>query len=287
MNRKNKTIWLILAAALLVALNMPEALSERGKSAIREFLAPLQQLVSGVGQASRNWVMAVRNLGEMAADNRRMATELTRLRSEMRYLAALEQENIALRSQLRFWSRAERELIPAEVIGREISGWWQVVRIGQGLAAGVEADMAVVTPDGLVGHTLNVSTGTADVRLLADPACKVAAWLPRADAHGVVAGRGLSARGLPLLHMRFINKDRTIRPGDEVTTSGLGGTYPPGLLIGHVEAVTVDESGLYQSAEIAPAADIGRMTFCFVVAEHRDPVETLLRERVRRGGPTP
>ncbi len=277
-------MWLILGAALLVALNMPETWSLRGKMAVREFLAPLQQLVSGVGYAARNWVLAVRNLGELAADNRRMAAELTRLRSEMRYLAALEHENVALRRQLQFWHRSERELIPAEVIGREISGWWQVVRVGQGFAAGVETDRAVVTPDGLVGHTLNVSVGTADVRLLSDPACNVSAWLPRADAHGVVAGRGLSPRGLPLLHMRFINKDRAIRAGDEVITSGLGGTYPAGLLIGHVESVTADPRGLYQSAEIAPAADIGRLTFCFIVAESRDPAAALLRQRTRAGG---
>lgn len=275
--RSHISIWLILGTALLVALNLPETLSQRGKSAIREFLAPLQVLVTRVHVGSRQWIQTVRGLGDLAVENRHMAAELTRLRSEMRYLEALEQENIALRDQLGFLSRPERTLIPAEVIGRDISGWWQTIRIGKGLAEGVEADMAVVTPDGLLGRTMNVSAGTADVLLISDPGCKVSAYLPRAGAHGIVAGRGTSVRGLPMLRMDFINKDVEIRPGDEVITSGLGLTFPRGLLIGHVERVHLDDSGLFQWAELAPTADIGRVTYAFVVAESLDPVDSLFR----------
>lgn len=264
---RSYTLWLILGAALLVVLNLPESLSNRGKSVIRELLAPLQEVVTGVGRGGRQWFLAVRSLGDMAVEHRHMAAELTRLRSEFRYLEGLEQENQALRDQLRYAGRVDRDLIPAEIIGRDISGWWQTVRIGKGRADGVVADTAVVTPDGLVGRTMDVSTGTSDVLLITDPSCRVSAHLPRTDAHGITAGGGLSFRGLPLLQMQFVNKDREIRPGDEVVTSGLGGIYPRGILIGHVESVTLDDSGLYQSAEVAPSADIGRFAYCFVLAE--------------------
>ncbi len=284
MRERNISIWLILGTALLVALNLPESVSQRGKSAIREFLSPLQGLVSSVNHNARHWLGAVRGLGDLALDNRNMAAELTRLRSELRYLEALEQENVELRRQLGYLSRPERELIPAEIIARDISGWWQTVRIGKGLAEGIEPLMAVVTPDGLVGRTMNVSPGTADVLLISDPSCRVSAYLPRTEAHGVTIGRGLSVRGLPLLRMEFINKNVEVRPGDEVVTSGLGGTYPKGILIGYVERVIMDDSGLFQVADIAPTADIGRLAYCFVVAEQADPVETLIRRRDARGG---
>ncbi len=279
MRERSISIWLILGTALIVALNLPESVSDRGKAAIREFLAPLQGLVTSVGQNVGQGVDAIRGLGDLALDNRNMAAELTRLRSELRYLEALEQENIELREQLGYLRRPDRELIPAEVIARDISGWWHSLRIGKGLAEGVEPQMAVVTPDGLLGRTMNVSAGTSDVLLISDPSCRVSAYLPRVQTYGITSGRGLSVRGLPMVRMEFINKDKEIRAGDEVVTSGLGGTYPRGILIGYVERVVMDDSGLYQMADIVPASDIGRLAYCFVVAETPDPVDNLLRRR--------
>lgn len=266
----------MLGVGLVVLLNLPDSVSQNGKALIREFLAPLQSAVTQAFTGTRQWWGAARSLGEMALTNQHMAEELTRLRSELRYLQGLEAENQALRAQLGFQSRPDRQLIPAEIIGRDITGWWQSVRIGQGAAEGIEAGMAMVTPDGLVGRTMNVSIGTADVLLISDPSCRISAHVSDAQTHGIVSGLGLSFRGQPTLEMVFINKDATIRPGDEVVTSGLGDRYPRGILIGHVEQVTRDDSGLYQSATIAPAADIGRLTYGFVVVETPDPVDDLL-----------
>lgn len=277
MRERSIIIWLVLGAALVLVLNLPSPIEERGKAAIREFLAPLQNAVTRITQGSREWLGAVRSLGEMAIANQHMQEELTKLRSEIRYLEGLEQENTELRGQLDFMQRADRTLIPAEIIGRDISGWWQTVRIGKGVGHGVEPGMAVVTPDGLVGRTLNASIGTADIMLISDSTSRVSAWLPRSGSHGIVSGAGLSLRGLPLLTMRFINKDTEIRMGDEVVTSGLGGIFPRGLLIGYVDAVERDETGLYQMADLVPAADLGRFNYGFVVAESHDPVDLLLR----------
>ncbi len=277
MRERSIIVWLLLGAALVLVLNLPSPIEERGKAAIREFLAPLQEVVTRITQGSRQWVDAVRTLGEMAVANQHMQEELTKLRSEIRYLEGLEQENAELREQLDFMQRPDRTLIPAEIIGRDISGWWQTVRIGKGIGHGVEAGMAVVTPDGLVGRTLNASIGTADIKLISDSMSQVSAWLPRSGSHGIVSGGGLSLQGVPLLTMRFINKDTEIRMGDEVLTAGLGGIFPRGILIGYVETVQRDDTGLYQRAELVPAADLGRFNYGFVVAESHDPVDLLLR----------
>jgi rod shape-determining protein MreC len=139
--------------------------------------------------------------------------------------------------------------------------------------------MAVVTPDGLVGKTVDVSLRTADVLLLSDPNCKVSARIARTGTFGLVSGTGPARDGAMLCRMEFINKDVPIRAGDQVLTSGLGGVFPPGLLVGYVDAVDLDESGLYQRADVVPRADLGRLTYVFVVFEEEDPIEEWLRKR--------
>jgi rod shape-determining protein MreC len=282
---RHYAVWLLLGVALIVVLNLPDSMTKRGKAAIRDFLAPLQELVTRGQQQSGQWLGAIQELGELAVENQEMAAELTRLRSEIRYLEALQDENRALRTQLGFLSRPDYALIPTEVIGRDVSGWWQSVRVGKGLAEGIESDMAVVTPDGVVGRIDAVSAGTADILLISDPGSTLAAHLPVADAFGILSGDGISARGAARLEMRFINKNARIELGEEVVTSGLGGDFPRGLLIGYITAVTMDESGLYQRATVTPSADLGRLAYCFVIAETPDPVETLLRPRT--GPPAP
>jgi rod shape-determining protein MreC len=214
-----------------------------------------------------------------------MAAELLRLRNQLREMKTIEQENIQLRNQLGYLQRVDRRLLPCEVIGRDVSGWWQTVRLGKGVADGVEPDRAVVTANGLVGRTIDVSVRTADVLLISDPTCKVSARITRTGAFGVVRGNGVAWDGRASCRMDFINKNLSVRPGDEVVTSGLGGVFPKGLLIGYVETVQRDSSGLYQQAQILPKASLGMLTYVFVVSEE-DAAAELLREK-QAGGYAP
>ena len=136
--------------------------------------------------------------------------------------------------------------------------------------------MAVITPEGLVGKTVAVSRQTARVLLMTDPTCKVAAKFPRNGVFGIVRGGGVSLAGRSMLEilcapdpcrMDFIAKDMDIRRGDEVVSSGLGGVFPAGLTVGYIRSSSMDRSGLYQHADIAPAADLGAVNRVFVVAD--------------------
>ncbi len=280
-------IWLLLGAALLAVLNLPESLSRKAKSSVREIVAPLQSLISSTMLTIRQTRDFVRGLGGTAIENQQLNAELIRLRGELRYLRELEQENVDLRHQLDFISRAERELIATEVVARDISGWWQTMRLSKGLNDGIVPGLAVVTADGLVGRTVDISAKTSDILLISDPACKVSAQLSRTGTFGIVSGRGVSWNGQVHCRMEFISKNIPVRPGDEVVTSGLGGIYPAGILIGYVDRVELDKKGLYQYADIVPTADIGALRYAFVVIETIDPIEALLRRRGPFGGRDP
>ena len=83
--------------------------------------------------------------------------------------------------------------------------------------------------------------------------------------------------------MEFINKDKPVLPGDEVVTSGLGGIFPKGLLIGYVDSVSIDRSGLYQQAHIIPKAEVGGLYYVFVVKEEEGPIDRLLKSKTWQG----
>lgn len=287
MRERGIVVWVLLGAVLLTVLNLPESVSGQAKAVLREGLAPLQHAVSGVGRTLRESMRSIRGISTLYTENQKMASELVRLRNEVRGLEALKEENLELREQLQFMQRSERELIPCEVIARDITGWWQTVRIGKGSGSGLAPSMAVLTSDGLVGKTLDVSLRTCDVLLISDPKCKVSARIARTGAFGVVVGTGPTSGGRPACRMQFVNKDIPVLPGDEVVTSGLGGVFPKGLLIGYVERVEMDAAGLYQSAYVIPKADLDMLTYVFVAAEQANPIDDYLRRMEFRGGGMP
>lgn len=258
-------LWTAMAVLLAALLNLPSPIGDRVKNAVRSALAPFQESMAGVLRRLREGWATVRGLGGLAAENQRMAAEIARLLGEVRDLKALERENEQLRAVLGFASRAQRDLIPAEIIARGRDGWWQTVRINKGAVHGVQTNMAVISVEGLVGRIVSVSAGAADVLLISDPTCKVAAQILRTGSFGILAGRGPQWDGSVVCRMEFINKNVPIRPGDEVITSGLGGVFPRGLLIGYVDRVATDRSGLYQYADVISKADIGTLEYVFVV----------------------
>ncbi len=268
-----------LLALLLVLLNLPGAASRGVKAAVREALAPLHALVSGATLRLRETGATLRGLGGLVSENRAMAEELLRLRDETRTLRALERENAELRALLGFAPGTAYGLVPSEVIARDVSGWWKTVRLGVGRRDGVRPDQAVVTAEGLAGRTVDVSASTADVLLISDPTCRVAARLPRTGAFGVVSGRGVRRDGRVICRIDFINRNVPVRAGDEVVTSGLGGVFPAGIPIGIVEEVARDPSGLYQYASIRPRAGVGLLRHAFVIVESAEAVEALWRAR--------
>ena len=259
-------IWVGLGAILLALLNLPVPLARQAKAAVREGLAPLHSLLSGFSLRVREAGGTLRGLGGLVGKNRELETEIVRLRHEVQSLQAYGRENVGLREALGFRMRATQRLIPCEVIARDASGWWQTVRLGHGEHDGIAADRAVVTADGLAGRTVEVSAHTCDVLLLSDPNCRISVRIARTGSNGVLTGEGVRWNGQVSCRMDFINRNHPVRPGDEVVTSGLGGVFPPDLLVGYVESVDLDASGLYRRAEVLPRADLGMMNHAFVLA---------------------
>ncbi len=263
-------IGLVLAAIVLIALTMPSGMSDGLKGFTREALSPLQYAVSGVSLRLKEAVDVIRGISTAALTHKELVAEVAHLRNDHMELERLRTENRALRRSLVFTEKHRQTLMPCEVIGRDISGWWRTIRVSMGRRHGVSMHDAVITYDGLIGKVIALSDSTADVLLIADPTCRIAGLVAGSGLHGVVYGQG-TRRGQIVLRMDYLNKDGALKQGDKVFTSGLGGIFPADLLIGYIEEIYRDELGLYQYAELAPAASMGNIDIAFIIREEYPP----------------
>jgi len=276
--REKKYFIGITILAIVVVLNLPLSMSMRIKAGSRDNIAaPFQNVMSLLLNKGREVILFLGKAREAVGENERMLEELAVLRERIRSLEAIERENEDLRDLFNFSSRSECKLILCKVITRgDISGWWQTITLNKGTDSGIARNMAVITTEGLIGRTMDVSRRTCDVLLISDPSCKVACRISRMGAVGIVRGTGISVKGdtrLEMLsslgrwRMEYISMDEEMRIHDKVVTSGFGGVYPEGLLVGYVIKKDIDQSGLYQSAEIVPAAEMRTLRYVFVVVK--------------------
>ena len=270
MKRKGWTFWLALGAIVLIVLNLPAPANRALKNITREFLAPIQSLGANLSNRLRNAKDAVVARGGLPEQHQALHLELVDLQHQLIELEELRRENTLLRRQLRFTERSSRQLVPAEILARDISGWWQTLRIDHGSHPDVAPNQAVTTAEGLVGKILEVSGRTAEVLLISDPACRVAVEIGEQGAFGILSGQGLSWRGNVLCRLELINKNIPIERSDPVYTSGLGGIFPKGILVGYIEDVTLDENGLHQRATVRPRANLSDLRVVFILTQPPD-----------------
>ncbi len=274
MFRERKILkWGVASVALLLLFGLLGGCSARVKGVFKDILTPIQGVLLKGSLRLKVGVDSVRGFSGLAEEKRLLKEELVKLQAEVRLLETLEEENLHLQKQLEFYGKRTIDLIPAQVVTRSISGWWQSVGLGKGALSGIRSNRAVISPDGLVGRTADVTARSAEVLLVSDPACNVSARISRTGSFGLVSGRGVTKKGYPTAQMQFIHKDTPVRVGDEVVTSGLGGIFPRNILIGYVEAIRTEDAGLYQIADVLPQAVVTLTDVVFVTRLDDDDKE--------------
>lgn len=261
--RNNRTLqFLLFAFASLGVLVLHEAGT----------LAPLEQWAANPLTAVQTWLEArMRGVEEVLETARDLQTLRQRVEELEKQNAALQIENVRLHedladyqaiSQLLNFTRENTQLqtLPAEVIGRDSNTFLRSIILNKGATDGLAPGMPVVTERGLVGRVTAVSPSSAKVMLLTDPASAVNARLQTSRADGIVEGQLT-----PSLRMRFIPQEATVQTGEVVLTSGLGGNFPPGLVIGQVVSVERRDVDLFQTAEIHPTVDFNRLEIVLVI----------------------
>lgn len=235
-------------------------------------LTPFDYVFSGLAGAIQAGTLFTRDLATVYRENQTLRVENQELRHVVFQLTEKAAENERLQAMLEFRTKTVAfQMKAAAVIGRDPGTLNYSLLINQGASDGIRVNMPVVTHQGLVGHVTEAFGGTAKVRLLLDVNSSAAAMVQRPQSRAVGIVEGNPAQTV-LLRMKNLLRDSDVIKGDKIMTSGLGGIYPKGLLIGEVVDVVDDDGGLLKNAMIHPAVDFSRLEEVFVIIGERSPV---------------
>lgn len=242
--------------------------------AVITLLAPFQRAAAWAGAQVQGVVANVQDILTVHQQNQLLRSEVEQLRVQNVQANEYAAENIRLRELLGYTQSARQfDLVMARVIGREPTTWTRMIVIDRGTQHGVQKNMAVITARGLVGTVTDAGPISSKVQLILDPRSAAGALVQRSRVAGVVKGTPDDA-----MHPRMVNvpKSQDMAVGDIIVTSGFGGIYPKGIMVGTVSAVKNDSGGLLHYAVIEPATDFQRLEdVAVIVASREAPPEPL------------
>lgn len=259
---RKRHVWLvILIFSVLIALHYGGIL-QPVEHAITRVINPSIRTIAEVGARLGSLKTYFTDKATLVTRIEQLEDAATRQRLDSAERTLLQEENNALREQLKFTQRTRRIPLISYVVGKTIDNTANTITIDRGSADGVALENAVIVGDGvLVGKIAKVTPHSAIVRLMNDPRSKIAVTILNKDKSiGLVEGGfGISVK------LTTVLQNETITEGDSIVTSGLEETVPRGLLIGTIATVQKETHQPFQEATIIPAAPFGRLTIVGVL----------------------
>jgi rod shape-determining protein MreC len=256
--RKNKPLLLggllLLVALLWYSVNLRQQDETNFlESVVLRVTGPVQagfdRIIGGAADVWGRYLYLV----DTAEDNRHLVEVNRSLRAVLTQSDEVRLENERLRLLLDFKEAQKIATLPARVIAEDASSWFRTVMIDKGSDQGITEGMPVVVAEGVVGRVVRSSPRFSKVLLITDASSAVASLLQDNRARGVCRGQGEQ------LVFDFVLRREEVKVGDRVVTSGMGGVFPKGLVIGNVKSVDRQEFGLFQAIEVDPSVDFSHL----------------------------
>ena len=219
---------------------------------------PLERSMEGLANFSTNAYRTYYHLWGAEQENQEMRAQLAAAEAQIHQLAEQAGETQRLRTLLDMKKQLALQTVAAEVIASSPGENSNAIYIDKGADSGLTTDLAVITPEGIIGKILAIFPHSAQVLLITDPSSGVGVTLAQSRVQGILKG---GSNGLCGLH--YIMNDDTVARGEAVVTSGLDQVYPKGLPVGTV--VSVGEGNIYKNIGVKTAADLNRLEMVLVV----------------------
>ena len=239
------------------------------ESFVRDIFVYTEKVITYPFNYINNKTKDYKKLKNTKKDNDILETSIDRIDS-------IEAENIELRRQIEqmkeeldiSYTLSDYEYLNATVVSRNVGFWYNTITIDKGSYNGIEQDMVVINSKGLIGRVIRTTTFTSDVRLIttSDTNNKISVHISNGDTnlYGLINNYNYNYND-NLLEVEGISNTKDVNIGDYVYTSGLGGVFPSGILIGTVTDISTDSYDLAKIIKVKPSADFNDINYVSIL----------------------
>ncbi|MBC7743317.1 MAG: rod shape-determining protein MreC [Bdellovibrionaceae bacterium] len=281
-----KAIILILVISLpLISINM-----EQKKVQNTWFTEPFSFLAEGVQSLFASLSRGVRtttseyvNLIRIKSQNADLQKQNDELKTRLNQMTESQNELERLRTLLDFQKNTKMELVPAQVVGRDLVPDHNTITINKGTKHGLKIGQAVLTVSGAVGYIFKPQLYTSHVMLITDRYSVVDALIQKTRAHGIVEGKSKE-----LCVLQYVERTEDVKPGDLIVTGGLDNIFPKGFPLGVVTNVERKTKSASLVIDLKPVVDANKVEEVFIVTHAaledflQKPTDVTATERITK-----
>lgn len=264
--KKRKFIAAVVTAGVLLCILISHFIGTNPvSSAVKTIFSPVENGFAYISNKVYSAVSFVWEMDGYKEENENLIRQVNELNRQERDTAQLREENERLQALLELKNNTDGySTVAASVIAYSANNWYDTIEINKGLAHGLAVGNAVITPDGVVGKITDIGLNWATVSTVLNPENAMGVKIGRTGDAAVVEGDDeLYSQGL--CKMTFIDKGVAIIVGDLLETSGSGGIYPEGLLVGAIREINSDNMGMLNYATLEPSVDFSRLYEVLVI----------------------
>jgi len=276
----SKTFISICIIAVLLLAMMTVSAVDRGKVTVFEdivgiIVTPIQNMVTTISDKSGDFAAIFSEHKALIKENEQLRDRVSELENQARDAEQALIENEALKGLLDIkQNNPDFKFCPALVVATDHSGYSYTVTLNAGSADGIKRRDVVITPEGIAGYVSEVGTTWCKVTTILDSSCEMGVMITRTQDIGVLEGDfSLASDGL--CKVSYLSNEVRLSSGDSVVTSGIGGIFPAGLVVGNVQEVKPEKHGISQYAVTSPAVDIENLENVFVITSFEKDTVTV------------
>ena len=274
----SKTFISICIIAVLLLGMLTVSSVERGKVTFFEdfvgiVITPIQNIVTTIAEKTGNFVAVFSEHNELKKQNEQLLAEVSSLSEQLRDAQKYMLENEELKSALNIKTEnPDFSFCPAVVVASEQSGYSYMVTLNKGSVDGIEKRDIVMSNGAVAGYVSEVGTTWCKVTTILDSSCEIGVMITRTQDIGVLEGDFVLASD-GNCKVSYLENNVQLNSGDSVVTSGIGGIFPAGLLIGNVQEIKPETHGISQYAVTSPAVDISTLKNVLVITDFSKQAE--------------